>query len=397
MQLGYKNGGGGGAPADPEALAKQVKTLMDEAKTTAEKALAEVKRLDGVTAETKKAADEVLPKLAEASQRLADLEQKMANPERTAPEEAGSWGKQFVTSDAFKNANGGPTAKVEMKTLITSDAASAGAFIERERVAGVDMPRRRMTIRALLAPGSTGSNGIEYMRQTLRTNAAAPVAEGAAKPESAYAWTLEQRPVQVVAHWVPITRQAFDDALGLQSTIDSELRYGLELAEEAQLLNGTGVAPQLHGIIPQAAAYAPAFAPEDETIIDKVRLFLLQVSLTDVPPDGIVMHPIDWGRVELTKDAAGYYIAGNPAANIPNRLWGFPVVDTQAIAQDKMLVGPFQMGAQIFDRMAVEVLIATEHANFFTENKLAVRAEKRLALAVRRPGSFVYGDLGFIP
>lgn len=395
MTFERKNGASGGA--DPEVLAKEVKGLMDDAKATAEKAIAEVKRLDGVTAETKAAADALLPKLAEASQRLADLEQKMAAPARQQPQVAGSWGQQFIGSDAFKSANYGITSGVEMKTLITSGPASAGAFIQADRVAGVDMPRRRLTIRDLVAPGSTGSNSIEYYRQTARNNAAAETAEGAAKPESAYAWTLVQSPVQTIAHWVPITRQAFDDAAGLASTIDSELRYGLDLREEGQLLAGTGVAPQLHGIIPQATAYVAAFAPASPTLIDQIRLAILQVALTDVPADGIVMHPTDWARVETTKDAAGYYIAGNPQGGIPNRLWGFPVVDTQAIEVDKFLVGAFQAGAQIFDRMAPEVMISTEHDDYFVKNKLAVRAEKRLAFAVRRPSAFVYGDFGFVP
>ena len=41
--------------------------------------------------------------------------------------------------------------------------------------------------------------------------------------------------------------------------------------------------------------------------------------------------------------------------------------------------------------------ISTEHADFFTKNLVAVRAEKRLALITRRPGSYVTGSFTTSP
>lgn len=387
---------------NPEALAAQVKTLMDDAKKTAETALAEVKKFGEMSEATKAAADKVLPELGTLNQRLLDIEQKVVS---FAPQQAAEFktmGHQFVGSDEFKGflSGGGQSSGRflidEAKTLVTSGATQAGPMIDAERVDGVLMPRRELRIRNLMAPGSTGSNAIEYFRQTGRTNAAAETAEGGTKPESALAFELVNSPVQTIAHWIPVTRQAMDDAAGLASVIDSELRYGLELREDSQLLNGNGTSPNLQGIIGLATAYAAAFVVSGATVIDQLRLAILQAQLTDVNPDGIAMHPTDWARVELTKDTAGYYIAGNPAAQIPARLWGLPVVPTQAVVIDKFLVGPWRQGGQVFDRMATEVMISTEHSDFFVKNQLAVRAEKRLAVKWSRPGSFIYGDLGFV-
>jgi hypothetical protein len=42
--------------------------------------------------------------------------------------------------------------------------------------------------------------------------------------------------------------------------------------------------------------------------------------------------------------------------------------------------------------MEIKVEISTEHASFFTQNLIAVRAEKRLCLVVKRPGSFLTGS-----
>jgi HK97 family phage major capsid protein len=79
------------------------------------------------------------------------------------------------------------------------------------------------------------------------------------------------------------------------------------------------------------------------------------------------------------------------------RLWGLPVVDTPAMAVDSFLVGAFRFGATLYDRMGVEILISTENADDFEKNLATMRAEERIALAVKRPASFVVGDFGLVP
>ena len=75
------------------------------------------------------------------------------------------------------------TARVETRAITTA-ATSAGEMLTPDRQAGVvTLPKRRMTIRALLAPGRTDSKSVEFVRQAGFTNNAAVVAEGAQKPE----------------------------------------------------------------------------------------------------------------------------------------------------------------------------------------------------------------------
>jgi HK97 family phage major capsid protein len=68
-------------------------------------------------------------------------------------------------------------------------------------------------------------------------------------------------------------------------------------------------------------------------------------------------------------------------------------VETTAIAQDRFLCGAFNIAAQIFDRMEIEVLLSTENADDFERNMVTIRAEERLALAVYRPAAFVTGTV----
>jgi HK97 family phage major capsid protein len=52
---------------------------------------------------------------------------------------------------------------------------------------------------------------------------------------------------------------------------------------------------------------------------------------------------------------------------------------------------------EIRDRMTTTVSISTEHSDFFTSNKIAVLAEKRVALPVYRAASFVKGQFSTSP
>jgi HK97 family phage major capsid protein len=131
----------------------------------------------------------------------------------------------------------------------------------------------------------------------------------------------------------------------------------------------------------------------DATPIDRLRLAILQAVLAEYPASAFVLNPIDWTGIELTKDKEGRYIIAQPVNGSGARLWGLPVSETQAIAQNTFLTGAFNLGAQIFDRMEVEVLLSTENEDDFVKNMVTIRAEERLALAVYRPEAFVTGSV----
>ena len=87
----------------------------------------------------------------------------------------------------------------------------------------------------------------------------------------------------------------------------------------------------------------------------------------------------------------GRYLIGRPQDGTPARLWNLPVVETTAMAQNTFLTGAFSLGAQIFDRMAVEILISTENDKDFENNMVTIRAEERLA---QRDARVVQNHLG---
>jgi HK97 family phage major capsid protein len=330
----------------------------------------------------------------------------MARRTNEGHQEVKSLGQQVVDSEevkAFLASGRRGKVNVELKAIIsalTTDAnGSAGDLIVPQRQPGVVAPPpRRMTVRDLLTPGRTASNAIQYVKETGFVNNAATVSEtaGGLKPQSEIKFDIMTTPVTTIAHWVLATKQILDDVPMLQSYIDGRLRYGLSYAEELQLLMGGGTGTDLNGIYTQATAYAAPITVADATMIDQLRLAMLQAALAEFPATGGVLNPKDWTRIELMKDTLGRYIIGNPQGTAEKRLWGIPFVDTQAMTEDKYLVGAFQLGAQIFDREDANVEISTEDSDNFRKNLVTVRAEERVGLAVYRPEAFVKGDLGNI-
>jgi HK97 family phage major capsid protein len=258
------------------------------------------------------------------------------------------------------------------------------------------MPRRAPTIRSLLPAVQATSGTIEFAAQTARATAAATVAEGALKPESDTSFALRTVRTQVIAHHIKVSRQALEDLTQLRDLIDAELLSGLALAEEAQLLNGDGTGASLTGLVQAATPFADPLALGSPNQIDAVGSAVLQSALAEYQPDGIVLHPADWARMRMTKDADGRYLLGDPGAAVQPRLFGLSVVATTAMSVDGFPVGAFGQAATIYDRMTplVEVGYAGDD---FTRNLVTVLAEQRLALAIRQPAALVTGDFGLVP
>lgn len=422
------------APREPEAIAAALSKQVDEAtgavKQIAEKAAADAKQGLEMGTETKEAADKALAELGGVKSQLTEFGQTIDRLKSAglAPDQVKSLGELFVESDSFKKLAEDETqgqrgrATLDVKgampdletkatiTLATTNAAgSAGASVFPTVLPGIlQIPQRRLTIRDLISVGRMSGNALQYVRQTGFTNNAGMVAEGARKPQSDLKLALVDTTAKVIAHFMKASRQVLDDSAQLRSLIDGHLLYGLAFREEAQILYGDGTGQNLLGIVPQASDYSigaetQLIASRDPdgagagvgkaTVIDRIRLAMLQAVLAEFPATGIVLNPLDWALIELQQDTMGRYIIGQPQGDAQPRLWRTPVVETPAITAGNFLTGAFKLGAQLFDRWSARVQLATENEDDFVNNLVTILAEQRLALAVYRPEAFIYGPV----
>lgn len=399
-----RSGGGNKTAAE---LAVEIKAdhqkAVDAVKAIADEALGKAKSGEDLSKSLKEQADAALIKMNGLTEQVAEMAQKLSRADFGGREGGKSYGQQFVECDELKTLSASPRSGASASLSIKADITTAttgdggvGAGIAPNRLSGVlELPQRRLTIRDLLTPGNTDSPLIQYVQETGFTNAAAPTAEGALKPQSDMKLADKDVSTKVIAHWFRASKQILSDFAQIRSMIDGRLLYGLALVEEAQLLNGDGTGENLHGIIPQATAYAvPAgyTPPTTVTGIDTLRIAQLQAALAEYPATGHVLNPIDWASFETLKDGEGRYIIGNPQGTTQPTLWGLPVVSTQAIVVGKFLTGAFRLGAQIFDQWASRIEVGFQNDDF-VKNKVTILAEERLALAVYRPEAFIYGDV----
>lgn len=329
-------------------------------------------------------------------------------------------GQAFVESHEFKSLEGGRAGATMNSPFIVEahdiasmwtpygvkDVYSAmpsgtpGSFGRIDRDPIVLQAKRTRRVRDLFPARRTTAAVIEYFRQTGFTNNASMVPERdggnfALKPQSTMTFQGEQAPVRTMAHWEAAHRNVLADEPQLRSIIDNELLYGLRLTEDNQILNGAGTGEDLLGILntPDIQTYSWSSgetAPVADTMADAIRRAATLAFLAYYEPTGVVLHPTDWEKIELTKATDGQYlVAVSVALGGEPRLWRLPVVDTPAIAEGTALVGAFGTGAQIYDREQANIRVAEQHSDFFTRNGIVVLAEQRLALATKRPESFV--------
>lgn len=331
-------------------------------------------------------------KSGDVATRVTELERRVAN-ERNVSEAVETWGSQFVTEkkselEGLMRSKGSVSLNVK---ALTNAADSVGVMGSPYRDQTVLLPRQRMTIRDLLSVVEIGTGTVEYVRQTSRPTGAAMVPEGALKPLSDFAFDLASTTAQVIAHHIKASRQALEDHAQLRDLIDVEMRHGLALKEEEQLLFGDGIAPNLSGLVQAAPDFVDPLGLTAPTRIDLIGAALLQSALADYPATGIVMHPSDWVRISLLKDADGRYIVGSAVDMVQPRLFGLPVIATKAMVAGEFILGDFARAATIYDRWQPRVEVGFVDQDF-TRNMITILAESRIALAIKQPLALVYGS-----
>ena len=329
-------------------------------------------------------------------------------------------GLEVVSSPQFKSmmkgfTNSDGTVRIPDRTQVKSDpirvkslftgasGTSAGAFVTPEQTGIIEMlGRRPLTIRDLISVRRTGSDTLEYVRQTAHTNAAAPVPEaqsaapidgttvtnviGGLKPEGSWAFERVSTSVKTIAEWVPVTKRALADAAQLEDLIRDELSKDIAEAEEAQILTGDGVGENLTGILSTSGIQSQAF---DTDVFVSVRKAITKArTVGRVVPNAVLMNPLDVETVDLARETGGRFYGAGPFTMGPRTLWSLPIVESETIAAGTAVVGDFSK-AVLWDREDTTVTFSDSHADFFVRNLVAVLAEERVAFGVTRPAAFV--------
>jgi HK97 family phage major capsid protein len=285
---------------------------------------------------------------------------------------------------------------LSQKALITSNDASGGAFVRPDRLSGfTELVRQELQYLDILPTLTTTSDLIEYIVQDTRTNAAAPVLEATAttgtsglKPESAYAWSLVQKPVEQIAHWVPMTTRILNDAPMLRSAVDDELLYGLREELEEQCVIGTGTTPQLQGI--NTLATIPTAAAAGDPIGAIFNAAMQNRLQGGVPATAAVLTAASWAAIRLLRENSatgtlGGYMMGPPNMPGPMTVFGLQLALSTAMPATVAFVGNFTPTTIALVQREGGTIETGWINDQFVRNMLTLRAELRAVQIIRRP------------
>ena len=363
-----------------EALKERIEADDAEAIAEGEKLQAdiELKTAEIEKAEKKAALLNVIGTKEEEDNAMSEIKQARSLGENFVNHvKAAAIGKKFdVVAPAYIK------AATDIQTS-PSGAVDFATTFDRNVVTAARTP---LVIRDLFGSETISGSTLVYLVEGALQGAPAVTAEAAEKPQIHFADpTVKTVSLAKVACHIKESDEYINDFPFLASAINGRLLYELGLVEQAKLVTdllGTS------GILSDTTSWtASSTATELADLILKAAMDVEQNS--GFAADAIVLNPADWYVLRVAKDGENRYYGGGMfgAQNIPN-LWGIPVCTSASMAAGTIAVGAFKTCGSVVQNGGVSVEAVNTNEDDFVKNLMTIRAEERLALAVRRPAGF---------
>ena len=290
------------------------------------------------------------------------------------------------------------SASFEVKADMTVAADFTGEVIPADRVAGYKFdPSRSVHVRNLIPQGSTSSDVVRFVKESGYSNGAATAAEGATLAQSDFDMTASDANVRKIGTYFRISEEMLADTPQLTSYLSARAPEKLLSVEDTQILSGNGTAPNLSGIITDAADFdtsaSGAFyqSVESANEFDVLVATLNQLALSEYQADYIMLNPTDFHKILLLKDTQNSYLKDQVYAGLQPAFMGVPVVINTAISAGTFLAGNFGVGTQLWVRDNVGIEFFREDGTNVRDGFVTVRVSERIALTNYLPNAFVNG------
>lgn len=330
--------------------------------------------------------------------------------EKTAQERPTTLGEEIIDSNAYKsymeNGQLNITSQVkynpilESKTLVDEGSAYPPKVVRSDLIIPTAQ-RNPNAVIDLFSVIPTDQFQYKYLEETTYTSNASEVAEAGAFGESALAMTERTENINKFGVSIPVTEELLADVATVNGYLDSRLRTMLQLRLDDVLIGGSGVAPITRGILNKTGINTFDYSSYSGNL---KRIGQVYQAITEIrkdaflEPDAILMHPSDWNDVVTEVNAVTTSGSLNPlfvGAGMFNgaptsSMWGVKVVPTTAISAGTALVGVFGGGlaSHIISRAGMEVAMSDSHDDFFTKDKVMMKASMRLGFAIYRPQAY---------
>ena len=269
------------------------------------------------------------------------------------------------------------------KTPTTSGVSAFATTYDRTVVEG---PRTPLVIRDLFGAETISGSTLVYLVEGAIEGAPAVTNEGAKKPQVHFADpTPKTVSLAKIAAFIKESDEYIHDYAFLASAINGRLLYQHGLVVQNKLVydlsNTSGIQTDTTGWTSGTTAAGLA------DLILKAAMDVQDQS--GFAADGIVINPADWYGLRIGKDSDNrYYGGGYFGGQAVNDVWGIPVCVSTAVNAGTVIVGAFKTCGSVVNSGGVSVEAVNTDQDDFVKNLMTIRAEERLALAVRRPAGF---------
>ena len=350
-----------------KGLETQIKEGDAEAIKTAETLTGEIKELE-----------ELIQKAAAAEQMLGKIG-KSVEEQKTdeRPDLSGLKYEKGSRSFAIKAYNDTQARPVD------SDSHTIPVMDYDQRV--IDL-RQPLVVRGMFGAETISGNALTYYLMGAMEGSFGTIAEGAKKSQVHF--TTDQKTVALskIAGFIKETDELLADWAFLESAIRGRLQYEFNKAVEEFLI---GTLLGTSGV--QTGQSTITF----DNILKAKQAVRNE---TGYAADAILINPADLEALLLTKDSNLQYLLGGPAyGSYGNgaygenpRIWGLPVVESNAVTAGQAIVGAFKAGGSVVTKAGEgqRIEVANTDADDFEYNRVTVRIEERMALATRVPAAF---------
>lgn len=349
-----------------------------------------IKRAGELTTEIENLKEQI--KTAEkATQLLAQIGNGESEQEGAKDTRSKSLGEHFVKAAKKANASKGQHFSVhtsEFKAATDTQTSPSGIsqFATDLDYNVVTAPRTALVIRDLFGSETISGSALTYLVEGAMEGTPAVTAEGAKKAQVHFA---NPTPVTVslkkITEFIKESDEYINDYPFLASAINGRLLYALGLKEQNELVSdliGTS------GIQTDSTSWTGTTKADE--LADIIFSALMDVQeQSGYAADAIVLNPATWQLIRLGKDSNNQYYGGGYFADGQGKqLWGVPVVVTTAVTASQIIAGAFKTCGSVVSKGGVSVEATNSNEDDFLYNLMTIRAEERLALAVRRPAGF---------
>ena len=249
----------------------------------------------------------------------------------------------------------------------------------------VQLPETPTVLLDLVARQALHEHTFAYMRQTLRDEKAAVVADGQTKPTSLYSFTEVIDRARVVAHLSePFPIRFMADHEAMVNVLNAEMKGGVMRALEKEILQGDGTGEHFTGLLNVEGVRRVPFATDMVTTIRKAITASQKIG---IEPTAWALSPDDAEKLDLTREGAeGGFLLGGDAKD---RLGSAGPI--KWVVCPSLPAGPAVLGNWGSAKLMVReetTLQADGSGVLFDTNQVKLRAEGRFGFAVTRPEAF---------